>query len=64
MTVGPATSAEFNVPIELASDAVGDLYIVDLGNCLIREVTAATGIITTVAGRAQGAGTYNNEQFW
>jgi hypothetical protein len=47
---GPATSAELYYPSGVATDAAGDLYIADMWNCVIREVTAATGIITTVAG--------------
>ncbi len=45
-----ATSAELNVPLGVAVDAAGDLYIADAGNNRVREVTAATGTITTVAG--------------
>jgi uncharacterized protein (TIGR03437 family) len=47
---GPATSASFGGPNGVAVDASGDLYISDYGNNRIRKVTAATGIITTVAG--------------
>ncbi|MGA2593607.1 MAG: hypothetical protein ABSH32_27135 [Bryobacteraceae bacterium] len=52
---GPSTAAQLNNPIGLALDAQGNLYIADTGNNLIRKVTAATGIITTVAGNG-GAG--------
>ena len=45
-----ATSAEINGATALATDAVGDVYIADTQNCVIREVKAATGVITTVAG--------------
>ena len=47
---GRATAAELNVPIGLAIDAAGDLFIADNGNDRIREVVKATGDITTVAG--------------
>ena len=50
---GPATSAEFNFDGEsahIAVDSAGDLYISDFNNGRVREVSAATGIITTVAG--------------
>jgi sugar lactone lactonase YvrE len=53
---GLATSAELNSPYGVAVDAAGNLYIADTLNNRIRKVTAATGIITTLAG---GAGTYN-----
>lgn len=48
---GPATSAELHAPSAVAVDAAGNLYIADAGNNVIRKVSAATGIITTVAGK-------------
>jgi len=47
---GQAIAAELNGPSAVAVDAQGDLFIADLGNDLIREVKASTGVITTVAG--------------
>lgn len=47
---GPATLATLNTPNAVALDPNGNLYIADTGNNVIRKVTAATGIITTVAG--------------
>jgi uncharacterized protein (TIGR03437 family) len=47
---GPATKAEIDQPAGLALDSAGDLYIADTGNRRVRLVTAATGIITTIAG--------------
>jgi sugar lactone lactonase YvrE len=47
---GAATSAELSGPSGVAVDSVGNLYIADAGNNLIRKVTAATGVISTVAG--------------
>jgi sugar lactone lactonase YvrE len=47
---GPATLAILNAPQDVASDAVGNLYIADTGNNAIRMVSAATGVITTIAG--------------
>jgi sugar lactone lactonase YvrE len=47
---GPATSATFGSVQSLALDSTGNLYIADPSKSLIRKVTAATGIITTVAG--------------
>jgi hypothetical protein len=46
----PATSAELNSPRGVAVDSAGNVYIADYDNCVIREVTAATGIIKTIAG--------------
>ncbi|MGA7969252.1 MAG: choice-of-anchor D domain-containing protein [Terriglobales bacterium] len=47
---GPATSAEFWDPRDVAVDGAGNVFIVDSGNCIIRKVSASTGIISTVAG--------------
>ena len=47
---GPATSAELNWPCGLAVDPIGNIYIADFDNNVIREVIAATGNISTVAG--------------
>jgi uncharacterized protein (TIGR03437 family) len=47
---GPATSAELSLPASVAVDASGNLFIADLFNNRIRKVSAASGIITTVAG--------------
>jgi sugar lactone lactonase YvrE len=51
--LGPA--ATLSSPGELAVDAAGNVYFVDAGNALIREVNAQSGIITTVAGQAPSA---------
>jgi sugar lactone lactonase YvrE len=48
---GLATAAMLNVPTNIAFDSSGNLYIVDSDDARIRKVTAATGIITTVAGK-------------
>jgi uncharacterized protein YjiK len=45
-----ATSSELNSPYGIALDAGGNLYIADAANNRVRKVSAATGIITTVAG--------------
>jgi hypothetical protein len=47
---GKATSAQLSTVSGVAVDTAGDLFIVDLGNCLIRKVTKSTGDISTVAG--------------
>ena len=47
---GPATSAQINDAEGLALDPAGNLYITDSSNNAVREVSAATGIITSIAG--------------
>ena len=46
---GPASRAELSSPTGLALDALGNLYIADSGNNVIRRVSTS-GVITTVAG--------------
>ncbi len=53
---GPATQAELDAPTAIAVDASGDLFIADMGNDRVREVSAA-GVISTVA----GDGTFGDE---
>jgi sugar lactone lactonase YvrE len=47
---GAATAAQLYYPYAVAVDAAGNLFIADTNNNRIRKVTAATGIITTIAG--------------
>jgi sugar lactone lactonase YvrE len=47
---GPATVAQFSSLGGLATDRAGNLYIADNFNNRIRMLSAATGIVTTVAG--------------
>lgn len=55
----PATSAELDIPRAIAVDAAGNLFIADDGNHRVREVSAATGLISTVAGA--GVTGYNGD---
>jgi sugar lactone lactonase YvrE len=48
-----ATSAGIGGPIELLTDAAGNLFFAD-GTGRVRRVDAATGVITTVAGNGSG----------
>ena len=48
---GAASAATVNDPTGLALDGAGNLYIADTGNNVIRVISAATGLITTVAGK-------------
>ena len=47
---GLATAASLSNPTGIAVDAAGNLYIADNYNNRVRKVTAATGIITALAG--------------
>ena len=47
---GPATAALLSGPNGVAVDGAGNLYIADTNNCQIREVTAGTSTISTIAG--------------
>jgi len=47
---GLATLAKLALPISVAVDRLGNLYISDFNNKRIRKVNSVTGIITTIAG--------------
>jgi len=47
---GPATSAQLNMPSDVAIAPNGDIYIADMHHNRVRKVDARTQIITTVAG--------------
>jgi len=47
---GPAGAAQLSGPAGVALDGAGNLYIADNGNQRIRMISAATGIISTIAG--------------
>jgi len=51
---GLATLAYLKSPAGLAVDPAGNVYIADTGNNVVRKVSAATGIITTVVGVFNG----------
>ncbi len=52
----PATSAQIDDAEGLALDPAGNLYITDSANNAVREVSAATGIITSIAGNGNNEG--------
>jgi hypothetical protein len=54
---GLGTNATLNAPYALAVDSAGDLFIADQGNKVIREVTASTLNILTLAGNGTACAT-------
>jgi sugar lactone lactonase YvrE len=48
--VGPV--ARFNIPMEVASDGMGNLMVTDGGNFVLRKIVLASGAVTTFAGAA------------
>ncbi|MBV9300559.1 MAG: choice-of-anchor D domain-containing protein [Acidobacteriaceae bacterium] len=53
---GPATRAEFSNSTAIAVDSSGNAYIADTFTCIIRKVTASTGIISRFAGTPNHCG--------
>jgi sugar lactone lactonase YvrE len=51
---GPAIAASLAFPRGIAIDSAGNLYVADTANSRVRKIVAATGTITTVAGRGLG----------
>ncbi len=47
---GPATLATLADPESVAFDQIGNVYIADTGNYRVRKISAASGMITTMAG--------------
>jgi len=52
---GKVAEAQFNMPFGIVADVVGNLYVSDLSNHVIRKVSA-DGMVTTLAGTAGVAG--------
>ena len=51
-----ATRSALNSPSDVAVDTNGNIYIADTGFNSVRKVTASTGIITTLGGKAKAYG--------
>lgn len=46
---GPAASAEFYLPLGIAVDPAGNVYVADSNNGVVRKITQA-GVVSTIAG--------------
>ena len=56
---GPAANALLYNPEAVAVDPAGNVFIADTSNSRVREINAATGIITTIAGT--GSSTFSGD---
>ncbi len=58
---GTNSAARFYNPADVAVDGAGNLYVADINNCTIREVTpvGTNWVVTTLAGLAGSAGSAN-----
>jgi hypothetical protein len=54
-TIATGSGVELNQPTATVLDHSGNLYISDQSNCVIREVEASNGFITTIAGGSPGS---------
>jgi sugar lactone lactonase YvrE len=57
---GLATNAQLNSPASVAIDSVGNFYVADPFNNVVREVVAKTGDMVTVAGTGRAGYTGDN----
>ncbi len=57
---GPAEASQLDHPTGVTVDAMGDIYILDIGNDRIRKIDTR-GIITTIAGPGEGTGCFSGD---
>jgi sugar lactone lactonase YvrE len=50
---GPAVKAALNQPYEMAWDASGNLFFVEVGNHVVRRINLKSGVISTIAGNGK-----------
>jgi sugar lactone lactonase YvrE len=55
-TDGTGADARFYLPLGMATDGLGNLFVADAGNCTIRKVVIATGEVSTLAGSPGASG--------
>ncbi len=49
---GINSSAEFYLPVDVAADTAGNIYVTDNGNQVIREISASSGMVSTLQVKA------------
>jgi sugar lactone lactonase YvrE len=49
---GTNSTAEFYLPVDVASDTSGNIYVTDNGNQVIREISVSSGTVSTFAGNS------------
>lgn len=63
---GAGSNARFSLPVDVAVDNAGNLYVADSGNATIRKITSS-GVVSTLAGSAgnfgSNDGTGSNARF-
>ena len=47
---GGAANGELNLPVGIAVDTSGNVYVAEYNNCVIREINTSTNTLTTIAG--------------
>jgi sugar lactone lactonase YvrE len=53
---GTGAAARFNKPLGVAVDGKGNVFVTDSGNGTVRQIVAASGVVTTLAGSADHFG--------
>jgi streptogramin lyase len=51
---GSLQTAKFRGPSGICADPIGNLYIADSNNSLIRKIDIVTGMVSTIAGSTEG----------
>ncbi len=59
---GPSVNAELSLPLDVAVDSSGNIYVADFGNGRIREITPSVSTVSVIpTASSSGAGDYNGD---